>query len=175
LRKDLRQLELPRESFDTAVIWHVLEHLPEPLDLLERVRRWLVPGGRILIGVPNLASLQAQLGGDRWFHLDLERHPVHFTPRGLVSVLERAGFQSIEPRRVFLEQAIPGMWMTLLNRFTREPDALRRFVRHEDVEPRDLLVTAAAAGLLLPLAGVLELAGTIAGRGGALAVVGRSQ
>jgi SAM-dependent methyltransferase len=174
LRESLEVVDLRPASFDAAVLWHVLEHLGEPRQALERVRRWLVPGGRVLVGVPNFVSLQAELGGDRWFHLDPERHLLHFTPRGLVALLVRAGFERTETRRVFLEQAIPGMWMTLLNRLTRRPDALRRFVRREEVERRDLIVAAVAAGPLLPLAGLLELAAAMAGRGGALAVVGRA-
>jgi SAM-dependent methyltransferase len=174
VRESVEIVDLPAASFDAAVLWHVLEHLGEPLPILERVRRWLVPGGRVLVGVPNLVSLQAELGGDRWFHLDPQRHRVHFTPRGVVALLMRAGFEQIESRRVLVEQAIPGMWVTLLNRLTRRPDVIRRFVRHEEVARRDLVIASAAAVPLLPLAGLLELGAVLAGRGGALAVIGRT-
>lgn len=167
-------LELPDRSFDAAVLWHVLEHLPEPLAALEQVRRWLVPGGRVLVGVPNLASLQSRLGGERWFHLDPQRHVVHFTPPGLVSLLERAGFSDVRRRPVLVDQALAGMWMTLLNRSTRGREALRAFVRHEPVARRDIVLTAAVGLPLLPAAVLLELGAVAAGRGGALAVSGRS-
>ena len=173
LRERIEEVELPEQSFDAAVVWHVLEHLEDPLAALERVRRWLVPGGRVLVGVPNLASLQARLGGERWFHLDVRRHVVHFTPLGLVTLVERAGFADLRRRPVFVDQGLPGMWMTLLNRITRRPDALRDFVRHEETG-RDLAVTAAVAVPLLPVAAVLELGAVAAGRGGALAMVGRA-
>jgi SAM-dependent methyltransferase len=174
VRESVEIVNLPDASFDAAVLWHVLEHLAEPRPVLERIRRWLIPGGRALVGVPNFASLQAELGGERWFHLDLQRHRLHFTQRGLVTLLLRAGFERIESHRVLIEQAIPGMWMTLLNRLTRQPDVIRRFVRHEDVERRDLVVATAAAVPLLPLAGLLETGAAMAGRGGALAVLGRA-
>ena len=41
------------------------------------------PAAALLVGVPNLASLQARIGGERWYHLDVPRHRVHFTPAGL--------------------------------------------------------------------------------------------
>ena len=48
---------------DLVIIWHVLEHLDRPDAALERIRPWLAPGGRVVISVPNLASLQASIGG----------------------------------------------------------------------------------------------------------------
>lgn len=173
LRAGVDDADLPESVFDAAVLWHVLEHLPEPLAALERVRRWLAPGGRVLVGVPNLESLQARLGGDRWFHLDPQRHLVHFTPRGLVVLLERAGFLDLRQRPVLVDQALAGMWMTL-SRSAGRRDALRAFVRREPVAPRELLLTAAVALPLLPPAVLLELGAVAAGRGGALAVVGRA-
>ncbi len=174
LRESLEEVTLPEQSFDAAVLWHVLEHLAEPRAALERVRGWLVPGGRVLVGVPNLASLQARVGGERWFHLDPQRHLVHFTTRGLVLLLERAGFSDVQRRPVVVDQALAGMWMTLLNRATRRPDALRGFVRHEPTDRRDLAVTAGLALPLLPVAALLELGSVAAGRGGVLAVRGRA-
>ena len=150
LRTGVGEVELPERSFDAAVLWHVLEHLPEPLAALESVRRWLVPGGRLLVGVPNLDSLQADIGGERWFHLDPQRHVVHFTPSGLLALLTRAGFSDVRRRAVLVDQALAGMWMTLLNRVTGRRDALRGFVRREPVARRDLALTAALAVPLLP-------------------------
>lgn len=175
LRASLEEAELPEHSFDAAVLWHVLEHLSDPLAVLERVRRWLVPGGRVVAGVPNLSSLQARLGRERWFHLDPQRHLVHFSPCGLVTLLELAGFSDVQRRPVLIDQALAGMWMTLLNRVTSRPDALRAYVRRESEIPRrDLVMTTAIAVPLIPAAALLELGAVAAGRGGALAAVGRA-
>ena len=48
---------VPTESFDTIVMEHILEHVAEPVPLLRRVREWLKPDGRILLGVPNGLSI----------------------------------------------------------------------------------------------------------------------
>ena len=74
-------------SYDVVTIWHVLEHLDDPGAALERIHSWLRPRGGLLVGVPNLRSLQARLGGDRWYHLDVPRHRVHFTGGGLRALL----------------------------------------------------------------------------------------
>lgn len=44
-------------SFDTIVMEHIVEHVAEPVALLRKVREWLKPGGRILVGVPNGHSI----------------------------------------------------------------------------------------------------------------------
>jgi trans-aconitate methyltransferase len=49
-------------SFDTIVASHVLEHLVDPVAVLSRAREWLAPGGRLIVVVPNAASLHRQLG-----------------------------------------------------------------------------------------------------------------
>jgi SAM-dependent methyltransferase len=175
VRSGLEELEVPENAYDLVVLWHVLEHLADPGAALERVHGWLASEGRLLVGVPNLDSLQARLGGDRWFHLDPRRHLVHFTPLGVELLLERSGFRVVELRPVLLDQAVPGMWMTLLNRLTLRQNALRAFVRREPVERRDLVVTAMAAAPLLVLGILLELAAAATGRGGALAVLAQPE
>ena len=171
VRSGVEELELPEHTYDVVVLWHVLEHLADPGAALGRIHGWLASQSCLLVGVPNLDSLQARLGHDRWFHLDPQRHLVHFTSRGLDLLLERSGFRAVERRHVLLDQAVPGMWMTLLNRLTLRQDALRAFVRREPVEGRDLAVTAVAAAPVLVFGTVLELAAASAGRGGALAVL----
>jgi hypothetical protein len=41
--------------------------------------------------VPNTASLQARVFGDRWFHLDLPRHLVHLPAAALTARLRSLG------------------------------------------------------------------------------------
>ena len=59
-----------------------------------RIADWLRPGGRVVVACPNLASLQARIGGDRWFHQDVPRHLTHFTAAGLVCCSSAPAFGS---------------------------------------------------------------------------------
>jgi len=88
----LADVPLERGVYDAAVFQHSLEHAPDPLGDLERVRAVLRPGGRVLVTVPNFANWQRRRFRDRWYHLDLPRHRTHFSPAGLRAVIERAGF-----------------------------------------------------------------------------------
>lgn len=47
----------PRNKFDTIIMEHILEHVSQPVKLLRRVQKWLVPNGRVLLGVPNGNSI----------------------------------------------------------------------------------------------------------------------
>jgi 2-polyprenyl-3-methyl-5-hydroxy-6-metoxy-1,4-benzoquinol methylase len=47
----------PDKMFNTIIIEHVLEHVDLPIVLLMKVKEWLMPGGKILIGVPNGNSI----------------------------------------------------------------------------------------------------------------------
>lgn len=40
-------------KIDAVTLFHVLEHLPEPLDMLEKIKKLLSPEGIIIIEVPN--------------------------------------------------------------------------------------------------------------------------
>lgn len=161
-------------SLDAVVIWHALEHLGDPASALRRARGWLRPGGRTVVAVPNLASLQARIGGDRWFHQDVPRHRTHFTPAGLRSLHQRCGLRVRRESQLLVEQNPLGMWQTLLNRLTRERDFAFRLLKR-DLPPggglgraSDLAVTLLAGAPLAPLAVALELAAGLAGRGGSL-------
>lgn len=85
-------------ALDLIVMFHVLEHLPDPLAVLRRAADRLRPGGTLIVGVPNAASWQARFAGRRWMHLDVPRHLVHFTPRSIERALLRSGFSVADVR-----------------------------------------------------------------------------
>lgn len=92
--------DLEPGSFDVITMWQSLEHVHEPLPVLRAARRLLVPGGRLLVAVPNIDSLPFRWFGASWIGLDLPRHLTHFTPWTLHAMLERAGFRVHPVRQV---------------------------------------------------------------------------
>jgi SAM-dependent methyltransferase len=121
---EFRPGSYPRDSFDLVCLWHVLEHAHEPDVMLAAVRACLAPNGKLLMAVPNYASLQAQWGREHWFPLDLPRHICHFTPATLARLLEAAGLR--------IDTVHTGQWemdpfavvQTALNRMGVQRDAL---------------------------------------------------
>jgi 2-polyprenyl-3-methyl-5-hydroxy-6-metoxy-1,4-benzoquinol methylase len=176
LGADVRQAtieaaEVPAGSLDAVTLWHVLEHLDDPGLALDRIAGWLRPGGTLLVGVPNLDSVQALIGGERWYHLDVPRHRTHFTVTGLQTLLKRHGFAIAATHHVLLEHNPFGFWQSLVNRLTRQPSYLYNLLkRNVPWRTREVAITLAALPLL-PLAALAELVGGLLGRGGTVAIL----
>ncbi len=111
----VEELDSPAESFDNITLFHVLEHVPDPVKLVQRCRTLLRPGGILTIAVPNdvlawtsgLKKLGKKLGlrpfqkfspvlGISRAGSSREIHLSHFTPAVLRRLLEGAGFSIIE-------------------------------------------------------------------------------
>ena len=89
--------------FDAAVAVHVLEHVEEPVAFAKEARRILSEGGTLLLRVPNLASLEARLAGERWFHFDYPFHVAHYSPRAVTRLLHASGFRDVRIRLAMTE------------------------------------------------------------------------
>jgi 2-polyprenyl-3-methyl-5-hydroxy-6-metoxy-1,4-benzoquinol methylase len=160
-------------EFDGIVLWHVLEHLESPTEALGRVAAWLSPGGLLLLGVPNLASVQATIGGGRWLHLDVPRHRHHFTPAGLRALLPRCGFSIESEHQMLLEHNPFGMWQAWVDRVTSTPSYAYNLVKRNAAPTFRDLAPAAALLLAFPLAVLAEAVACSMGRGGTMAVIAR--
>ena len=117
----LEDVGYPNAFFDQVILWHVFEHLPNPVEVLDEIRRILKPGGRLVIAVPNYSSLQSRWAGPAWFHLDLPRHLFHFPVKGLRRLLDERGFTRRSEHHFSLRQNPFGWVQSGLNRLSRVP------------------------------------------------------
>lgn len=84
--------DFPEASFDAVTMMQVLEHTHDPVGVLRKVRRWLAPGGEIVVAVPNGGSWERAYFGSRWRGLQVPLHLYSFTPKTIREVLKQAGF-----------------------------------------------------------------------------------
>jgi 2-polyprenyl-3-methyl-5-hydroxy-6-metoxy-1,4-benzoquinol methylase len=77
-------------------LWHSLEHLREPAEMLAVAAERLQPGGVLAIGVPNPRSLQFRALGVRWAHLDAPRHLCLMPESALVASLCAHGLELVD-------------------------------------------------------------------------------
>ena len=80
------------ESVACVRMNHVVEHLPEPAPVLERIRSKMRRGGRLHIATPNPASVGSRLFGRHWWGLECPRHFLLYRGRVLRGLLEQTGF-----------------------------------------------------------------------------------
>jgi SAM-dependent methyltransferase len=79
-----------RGPFEAITMWHVLEHLTDPLAMVRELKDLLAPGGVFIIGVPDADGVQARTLGADWMHLDVPRHLFHFGRTSLERLLSLA-------------------------------------------------------------------------------------
>ncbi len=85
-----RLLSIPTEpQFDLVILYHVLEHLPRPLDTLRELAAALLPEGYCFISVPRIDTLAVH--GEVDYALHPSHHIVAFTETCLRGLLARAG------------------------------------------------------------------------------------
>jgi 2-polyprenyl-3-methyl-5-hydroxy-6-metoxy-1,4-benzoquinol methylase len=85
--------DLTTGSFDVITMWQSLEHVHQPLAVLRSAYELLIPGGKLIVAVPNFDSLTSAWFGEYWYGLDLPRHLTHFIPRTLTEMLQTSGFR----------------------------------------------------------------------------------
>lgn len=114
----VEQADYPDAHFDWIIFSAVLEHVAEPGQVLERVLRWLRPGGLIQAEVPNAGWLIARLidasyrlrGLPYTTHLSPMHRPYHlyeFRPASFQRHGARVGYRVAEHRFMVCETFLP--------------------------------------------------------------------
>ncbi|WP_455208717.1 class I SAM-dependent methyltransferase [Kaarinaea lacus] len=163
-------LDIPLEenSFDIVVIWHVLEHLTDPAATLKKVHRILKPGGNLVVAVPNFGSLQSNLFGKHWFHLDLPRHTYHFTRHSLQSMLKNTGLSTTKTATRSFDQGVYGFVQSAINQLSfGKPNTLYSILKTTQKKAGTAVIVSQfmLAGMLMPLALLEYLASAVTGTG----------
>ena len=92
------------------ILRHVIEHVRDPLAVLEALAAALEPGGVLYLGTPDARSLAARAFGPSWHGWDPPRHLVVMPRDAVRTLLARAGFELIRERWDWA----PQMWMASL-------------------------------------------------------------
>ncbi len=119
------------DPFDVVVCADVLEHLPQPERLLDRIRGWLKPGGTLLASIPNAANVSVRLAllAGRFEYAErgiLDRTHLRFYTRATARrLLEASGLvvQSAAATAMPYELAVPALarppWVSPTRGFAR--------------------------------------------------------
>jgi 2-polyprenyl-3-methyl-5-hydroxy-6-metoxy-1,4-benzoquinol methylase len=100
------------KKFDVVIASHVLEHVQDPVILLQKVKKWLSPNGKLIVIVPNAESFHRKLGvilklQNKLDDLSPRDHAVGhlrvFNLDSLRDLLHKSGFQVMNERGFFLK------------------------------------------------------------------------
>lgn len=107
---DIQSMKLPlrKGSFDCIIFADVLEHLADPLTVLQRLKKYLRPGGYIICSIPNMRHytviLKLLMRGWNYEEYGLfdKTHLRFFSRESMRNLIEKAGFhiEMMTPRVV---------------------------------------------------------------------------
>ena len=152
-------------SFDVLTLFHVIEHLPDPVGLLrELIKGNLEKNALIIIEVPNFNSLQSKLARHKWIHLDVPRHLSHFTTESLEFIVKESGLLLVKKSFFSWHLGILGMLDSLMKLF-----GYKRNIIYELKNRRGFLLLLKIS-LLLPFAILFETIASSVKQGGVVRI-----
>ena len=80
-KNTIENVDFGINKFDCIRLWHVLEHLTNPISALNKIKLQLSPNGEILIAVPNTNSFAKKLFRNYWYSLDTPRHVINYSSK----------------------------------------------------------------------------------------------
>lgn len=84
------------ESFDVVVLWSVIEHTHNPVEVLTIVADLLKKGGLLVIQTPNVDSLNARFFRGYWTSASFIDHLILWSRKSLLKVIGNLGFKVIK-------------------------------------------------------------------------------
>ena len=110
---DLPQSPVGPGTCTAVTMFHVLEHLSDPIAYLESVRELLLPNGRAIVQVPNASSWQFLVFGEHWNGLDVPRHLINYREKDLEKLLDHCGFEVVRRKHFSLRDNPAGFASSL--------------------------------------------------------------
>ena len=115
LQDDLRNIDFDKETFDMIILWHVLEHMDNPILTMQKLHKWLTSKGIMIVAVPNFSSMEARAFKQSWFQLDLPWHKYHFSDQSITYLMEKCHLRVIRSSSFCFEQGLYCLFQNVLN------------------------------------------------------------
>jgi 2-polyprenyl-3-methyl-5-hydroxy-6-metoxy-1,4-benzoquinol methylase len=148
-------------EFEALTLFHVLEHLPAPEELLRELIKYnLKEKALVVVEVPNFKSFQSNLAKNKWLHLDAPRHVSHFTPERLHNFLKQLDLIVIKKSSFSWHLGVLGMLDSLMKLF-----GFKKNIIYELKNKRNFLLLLKIS-ILLPFAILFETLASLVNRGG---------
>lgn len=88
-------LVLPVREFDMVTMLGLVEHVIQPIELFQRVKQLLKPGGFLVVQTPDTSSILAKLMQKCWPPFTPVEHIHLFSRKSLVEALKKLQFKDI--------------------------------------------------------------------------------
>jgi len=92
IEESVEHARIEPASLDVVTLMDVIEHVVDPGVALRRVRRWLRPGGLVVVETGDFAALLPRVCGPAWYYYDPPQHLTYFSRASLERLLAASGF-----------------------------------------------------------------------------------
>ena len=82
-----------KDRYDVICMFHVLEHVPNLLAYVSKLKELLTDEGSLIIAVPNYKSYDASYYKEYWAAYDVPRHLWHFSQDSIQDIFGRNNFK----------------------------------------------------------------------------------
>lgn len=108
--QELTGIDFQDKKFDVVTLWHVLEHIEKPRELLNKIYQILKEDGILAFITPNTDSFGFRWGKENWFHLDAPRHLILYNQKNVSWLLGKSGFKIIGMKNEFYDFPLDLFW-----------------------------------------------------------------
>jgi len=91
-KKDIASLVQEGREYDLIILSHILEHVPNPVDMLLEAKKLLKKNGIMYLETPDVRGIDLKNGLDNFF---CESHLYYFSPVTLAFVTNKAGYRIV--------------------------------------------------------------------------------
>lgn len=109
------------EKVDMVCLWDVVEHLPNPGAVMEKIATVVKPGGYVALTTGDIGALVAKMRGDKWRMVHPPTHLFYFDKQSMTKLLARYGFKVVEFRHQTTYRNVDSVFKQLLTRSKDKP------------------------------------------------------
>lgn len=108
--QNVLDIDFTDTKFDVITMWHVLEHIHNPIETLKKIYTLLPADGLFIFQIPNSGSWGFKYGQANWFHLDSPRHLALYGIPGVEKLCELSGFKIVQIKNEFYDYPLDLFW-----------------------------------------------------------------
>jgi len=98
-KMDAEDIDYKDNSFEAITLFHVIEHVLNPRELMETSYRIIKQGGILIIETPDICTRRAKKAGADWKYLKIPEHLNYFSLKTLSRLLNEVGFRPLKTKR----------------------------------------------------------------------------
>jgi 2-polyprenyl-3-methyl-5-hydroxy-6-metoxy-1,4-benzoquinol methylase len=89
-------LDEQSQTLDVITLWHALEHLYQPINVIQQLLNITKTTGVIIIALPNYQAFDAQYYQQHWAAYDTPRHLSHFTQKTITFIAKQCNAKVVD-------------------------------------------------------------------------------